>query len=242
MALTYEFSSLETLITPQEIVDYAPVDPNSYSEQRLPFIAMREEKLFRKCLGFDFYKAMMADKVKYGATDCQADVTYTNFTEGKKYVEDDVVIYKNRLYKAKANTTGTQPPTNQGFWILAPRFKSADYNYLWERYLRVILAFSISNDTLFYRIVSDEPTGLVQKKSENFQPITIKDAGRVKQEYQINIDDMMSMMHEFLAENKDIYPDYAPLKTDGNCVNCNINKPRHYGFNTRRTGTRVSQY
>lgn len=240
MALTYEFNSTDTLITPQEIVDYAPVDPNSYSEQRLPFIAMREEKLFRKCLGFDFYKAMMADKVKYGPTDCAADVKYRNFTEGTSYVEDDVVLYKNRLYKAKVNTNGKQVPTNQGYWILAPRFKKSEYNYFWERYLRLILAFSISNDTLFYRIVSDEPTGLVQKKSDNFQPITIKDAGRVKQEYQINIDDMMSMMHEFLKENKTLYPDYAPLKDE--CTNCNINKPRHYGFNTRRPRTRVSQY
>jgi hypothetical protein len=43
MALTYEFGSVETLITPQEIVDFAPVDPASYGEQRIPFIAVRED-------------------------------------------------------------------------------------------------------------------------------------------------------------------------------------------------------
>lgn len=240
MALTYEFKSSETLITPQEIVDYAPVDPNSYSEQRLPFIAMREEKLFRKCMGIAFYKALMANKVKYGADYNCPDETYTNFQEGKKYNEGDVVLYKSRLYKAKSLTNGTQLPTDQGFWILAPKFKSVENNYLWERYLRAVLAFSISNDSLFYRIVSDTPNGLVQKKDDKFEPVTIKDAGRIKQEYQINIDDLMETMHLFIKDNQEKYPEYAPLTEE--CTNCNIKKQRHYGFNTGRPRTRMSQY
>ena len=236
MATTYNFNAGETIITPQEIVDFAPVDPNSYSEQRTPFIGMREEKLFRKCLGIDLYKVMMADKVVYtfGYTGC--GTSYTHFTEGKNYVEDDVVLYKSRLYQCTTTTTGIQLPTDKGYWTLAPKFKTAAHNYLWERYLRTILAFSISSDSLFFRIISDEAVGVVQKQSDQFKPLSVKDAGRVRQEYQGDIDDLMGVMHEFIRENPDDYPDYAPL-SEKNCDPCKINQPRHYGFNTRRKGT-----
>jgi hypothetical protein len=236
MALTYEFGSVDTLMTQQEVVDHAPVDPNSYADQRLPFIAMREEKLFRKCLGITFYKTLMADRVIYRMVSGTGVTVYVNFKEGTSYLINAVVLYKNRLYKAKAATSGTQIPTDESYWMIAPKFVSDDHNYLWERYLRTILAFSISNDSLFYRLVSDTAQGLVQKEEEGkFKAVAIKDAGRLRQEYQTNIDDLMETMHEFMKENKDLYPDYAPLTDD--CVNCNINKPRHYGFNTRRRNT-----
>lgn len=234
--VTYDFGSVDTLITQQEVIDFAPVDPNSHAEQRLPFIAMREEKIFRKCLGIGFYKAMMADRLTYGEADCACDTTYTNFQEGKSYTTDDVVLYKGRLYKATNGTNGTQIPTNQSYLRLAPRFRKDEYNFLWERYLRAVLAFSISNDSMFYRLVSDTPLGVGQKEDDGkFKPLGVRDAGRLRQEYQTNIDDLMGTMHEFIKENKDLYPDYAPFTDE--CVNCNINKPRHYGFNTRRRNT-----
>lgn len=229
MAVTYEFGSVETLITPQEVIDFSPVDPASYGEQRIPFIAVREEKIFIKCLGMAFYKTLMADKKKYAMTAGTGITVYVNFQEGTNYSSGAVVLYKNRLYKAKANTTG-QLPTDQGYWALAPRFVSDDHNYLWERYLRSILAFSISNDSLFYRLVSDTPIGIVQKYQENAsKPLDVKSAGRLKAEYVADVDDMLHTMDVFLRENKDLYPDYKPL-TD-TCVNC-APKRRHYGFNT----------
>jgi hypothetical protein len=231
MALTYEFKSTETLITLQEIIDHAPVDPASYSEQRRPFVAVREEKIFRRCFGIDFYKTLMTDKVLY-STVAGVDVTvYTNFQEGTPYALGAVVLYKNRLYKAKAVTT-TQTPADEGFWTLAPRFVSDDNNYLWERYLKVILAFSISNDSLFYRLVSDTPGGLVQKfDSEKSKPIELTEAARLKREYILDVDDMIATMDFFIRENPEAYPDYKPL-TDV-CINCTP-KSRNYGFNVAR--------
>src|SRR5690606_9941956 len=106
---------------------------------------------------------LMADKVRYSIVAGAGLTLYTNFQAGTAYAADAVVLYKNRLYKSKALTTGTQLPTDQGFWALAPRFVDDAHNYLWERYLRTILAFSISNDSLFYRLVADTPNGIVQK-------------------------------------------------------------------------------
>lgn len=232
MALTYEFGSVETLITPQEVIDFGPVDPASYGESRKPNIAVREEKFFLKCAGMAMYKTLMADKVKYRTVSGTGIVVYVNFQEGTAYSSGQVVLYKNRLYKAKSATT-TQLPTDEGYWALAPRFETDEYNYLWERYLRTLLAFAINNDTVFYRVVSDTPLGVVQKFEEGkSKPLDIKSVGRLKQEYVLDVDDMMHTMDVFIRENPEAFPDYAPL-TD-NCIDCAPKRHRHYGFNTTK--------
>jgi len=232
MALTYEFGSLETLITPQEVIDFGPVDPASYGESRKANIVVREEKFFLKCIGMPMYKALMADKVKYRTVAGTGIVVYVNFNEGTAYSSGQVVLYKNRLYKAKSATT-TQLPTDEGYWALAPRFGTDEYNYLWERYLRTLLAFAINNDTLFYRIVSDTPMGVVQKFEDGkSKPLDVQSAGRLKKEYVLDVDDMMHTMDVFIRENPDSFPDYKPL-TD-NCIDC-APKRRHYGFNTNKS-------
>jgi hypothetical protein len=231
--LTYDFDAKETLLTAQDVVDNAPVDPNSYADQRSQFIAMREEKLFRAKFGIDFYKALLADKVKYSSASGSGLTVYTNFQEGTTYAANAVVLYKNRLYKAKASGT-TQIPTNEARWTIAPKFETADNEYLWRRYLCTVLAFSVSSDSLFYRMVSDTPMGLVQKYDEGkMRPIKVQEAGRLKQEYQADIDDLIATMDAFLRENAEIFPDYLPTKN--RCKSKNKyakSKRRNFGFNT----------
>jgi len=231
--LTYDFDAKETLLTAQDVVDNAPVDPNSYADQRSQFIAMREEKLFRAKFGMDFYKALLADKVRYSAVSGSGLTVYANFQEGTTYAANAVVLYKNRLYKAKSNGT-TQIPTNEGRWIVAPKFEDENYEYLWQRYLRTVLAFSVSNDSLFYRMVSDTPMGILQKYEEGkTRPIKVQEAGRLKQQYQADIDDLIATMDAFLLENAEIFPDYLPTKNG--CKSKNEyakSKRRNLGFNT----------
>jgi hypothetical protein len=231
--LTYNFDAKETLLTAQDVVDNAPVDPNSYADQRSQFITIREEKLFRAKFGMDFYKALLADKVKYSAVSGSGLTVYTNFQEGTTYAANAVVLYKNRLYKARASGT-TQIPTNEGHWTIAPKFETADNEYLWRRYLCTVLAFSVSSDSLFYRMVSDTPMGLVQKYDEGkTRPIKVQEAGRLKQEYQADIDDLIATMDAFLLENAEIFPDYLPTKNG--CKSKNEyarSKRRNFGFNT----------
>ena len=224
-----DFDAQETLANPQDIVDFGPVDPNSYSEQRLPFIALREEKFFAKCMGMPMYAALIADKVKYSMVSGTGIVVYTNYKEGVANAIGDVVLYKNRLYKAKAITNGTQAPTNESYWKLAPRFVTDANNYIWDRYLRVIIAFMVNSDSLFYRIVSDTAQGLVQKTSETAKPIKPVDAARVKQEYQVDIDDLMQTMDVFLHSHKVNFPNYLPFLSS--CDNCAPRRRRNYGFN-----------
>lgn len=194
---------------------------------------MREEKLFRARFGMDFYKALLADLVKYSAVSGSGLTVYTNFREGTTYAANAVVLYKNRLYKAKASGT-TQIPTDEGRWVLAPKFATDENEYLWRRYLCTVLAFSVSSDSLFYRMVSDTSTGLVQKYDEGkTKPIRVQEAGRLKQEYQADIDDLIATMDAFLLENAEIFPDYLPTKNG--CKSKNEyakSKSRNFGFNT----------
>ena len=232
MALTYEFGSTETLITPQEVIDFGPVDPASYGESRKTNIVVREEKFFVKCIGMAMYKSLMADKVKYRAVAGSGIVVYVNFQENTAYTSGQVVLYKNRLYKAKSATTN-QLPTDEGYWALAPRFAADEFNYLWERYLRTLLAFAINNDTLFYRIVADTPMGVVQKFEDGkSKPLDIQSAGRLKREYVLDVDDMMHTMDIFIRENPEAFPNYAPL--NDKCLDCAPKRKRHYGFNTNK--------
>jgi hypothetical protein len=234
MAISYEFAANDTLITPQEIVDESPVGPNSYTDQRLPFMLRREEQLFRRYFGIAFYKVLMANRRKYSEASGTGITVYVHYHEGTPYTSGAVVLYKSRLYKATANTTAL--PSNQSYWKRAERFANDDYNFLWERYLRSIIAFSISNDSLFYRLVSDTPTGLVQRYEEGkSRSLKVTEAGRLKAEYQTDIDDAMAIMDAFIRENKDIYPDYLPLK-DCNATNefAKRRRPKNHGFNTYR--------
>lgn len=244
MALTVEFDSKESLITAQEVIDSTPVANTSYPDMRSHFIAMKEEKLFRKCFGWDFYLALMADKVSYKLSG--GDETYTNFRENVNYTAGVFVLHEGRMYEVTKVTTGTQRPSlevQNEYFKLAPKFFASEYNYIWQRYLKGIIAFSITESSLFYRAIQDTAKGLVKKFDEGqTQNANIREVYALKSEYAGDIGDMIKNMEDFILDNKDltVFANYSAVLKP--CTTGCENRRRHYGFNTNQSNRSYYDY
>jgi hypothetical protein len=234
MALTVDFGAKDSLITSQEVIDNTPVSGSSVPSMRTHFIAMKEEKLFRKCFGWEFYLALMADKVSYKLSG--GDETYTAFREGVNYSVGDFLLHEGRLYEVTKVTTGTQRPSlevQNEYFKLAPKFHSPEYNYLWERYLKGIIAFSITESSLLYRAIQDTAKGLVKKYDEGqTQNANIREVYALKSDYAGDIGDLIRNMEDFILENKDldVFSKYKAIAAP--CESGCQSRRRHYGFNT----------
>lgn len=235
--MTVDFNSRDSLITAQEVIDNTPVANTSYPDMRGHFIAMKEEKLFRKCFGWDFYIDLMADRVSYKLAG--GDETYTNFREGVNYAVGAFVLHEGRLYEVTKVTTGTQRPSlevQNEYFKLAPKFATAEYNYIWERYLKGIIAFSITESSLLYRAIQDTAKGLVKKFDEgSTQNANIREVYALKSDYAGDIGDMIRNMEDFIVENDDltVFANYKAILKP--CKTGCDSRRRHYGFNTNKT-------
>jgi len=243
MALTAEYDAKDSLITSKEVVDSTPVANNSYAEMRTEFLILKEEKLFRACFGKDFYADLMNDRVKY-RIDGTGDEIYVNFREGTAYAVGVFVLHEGRMYEVTLATTGTQRPSlevQNEYFKVAPKFATADYNFLWERYLRTIIAFSITESSLFYRHIQDTAKGLLKKFDEGqSRNATYQEVHALKGEYAGDIGDLIENMEAFILDNPLSFPNYrAVLKPcDSGCNN----RSRHYGFNTNTNRSIASNY
>lgn len=236
MALTTTFNPNDSLITPQEVIDSTPVANGSYADIRTPFISMKEETLFRKCFGWQFYLDMMADKRRYSLTSGTGLTVYVNFRENVNYTANAYVLHESRVYQVTKNTTGTQRPSlevQNDYFKLADKFATAEYNYIWSRYLKGIIAFSITESSLFYRAIQDTAKGLLKKFDEGQSSnATFKEVQALKGDYAGDIGEMIENMELFILDNKDLtaFANYkAVLKP---CETGCQNRRRHFGFNT----------
>lgn len=223
----------DTLITPQECIEFAPIDGNSYGEQRLNFIVSKEEQLFRKCFGYDFYISLMTDKIKYSLDVVSETTQYFNFQENVVYSPGTYLLHKGSIYKVVKLTTGKQTPPNQSYFEEAEKFANESYDYLWKRYLRRILAFCINNDSMFFRVVRETAKGVGQVQDDTFKPISTKSAATLRQEYLKEIDDMTENCRLFILSNPTDYVDCQFVK-DSCESDCTKRKVKHYGFNTNK--------
>lgn len=235
MALTVNFNARESLITTQEVIDNSPVSGTSYPEMRVQVLSIEEEKLFRKCFGWDFYQDLMADKVDY-RIDGGGDEQYTNFRETTTYSVGDFVLHEGRLYEVTQATTGAQRPSleyQNPYFKLAPKFATDEYNFIWERYLKTILAFTITESSIVYRAYQDTPKGIVKKYDEGqTASATLREVSALKSDYAGDIADMIKSMECFILENKElaVFANYKAIK-DACGERCQPRR-RHYGFNT----------
>lgn len=202
---------------------------------RSSFIVMKEEKLFRKWFGWDFYSDLMNDKVAY-RLDGSGDEVYVNFREGTVYAVGDFVLHEGRLYKVTKITTGVERPSldvQNEYFVLAPKFATDEYNFIWERYLKTIIAFSINESSLFYRAIQDTAKGLLKKFDDNTVNANFKELNALKGDYAGDIDDLITNMESFILDNKDltVFANYKAVVDS--CDEGEYRKRRrHFGFNT----------
>lgn len=229
----FSFSSNDTLISKEEVICHAPTSGRSYAEERCNFMAMKEEKLFEKCFGWELYLKMMKSKIRYSLDPNDQDaLCYVNFQENVVYNKGNLVLYKGVIYYVSVPTTGVEIPDRAPYFIKAPKFNNTSYNYVWERYLCRLIAFSIMHTSVMYRLVKDTPMGVVKNYQEGkSDPATLKELMALKSEMIGDIDDFIINMENFMRKHPSCFEGYKGFE---NCATGCAPRKQHYGFNTNR--------
>lgn len=215
----FDFDANDTLITSNEVVSFSPVDAHSYVRDRCEFISTKEEKLFNNCFGWEFYVALMNDRWRYGV-----ERQYVNFQGNQAYNVGEFVLFNGTIYEVNQQTDGTQKPTRKDYFKVADKFKKSEYNFLWNRYLKKLLAFAITHTSVMYRLVKDTAKGVVKNYDEGkSRPVSLKELMHLKDEYLGDIDDIIANMEKFIGRNKEHFPNYQF------CNPCK-RKRKNYGF------------
>ncbi len=221
--------SNDTLINEYEVIEYSNAAPNSFAGSRRNSIITAEEKLFlnQKCLGIDFYKELLANRQKYSISSSINSIQYVIFREGIVYQIGGYVLYTNKIYKCILTTTGGEFPSNQMYFKEASRFKNENYEFLWQRYLKRIIAASVNVLTMPSRLFQDTPSGLIKNQSDglNNSAISIKELQVTAKEINQSIDTDIALMTEYLKQNSSFFP---KLKTT--CENSCTKEKKNAGF------------
>lgn len=227
----FEFQQSDTLLMEDDVVCHSPSVAHSYVAERCVFIATKEEKIFRQCFGWEFYLALLNDKVKYSIdTNDMESITYCNFIEGTVYQAGKVVLYQGKLYEVTKTTTGNEQPAHPQYFKKAKRFNNPAYEFLWNRYLCKLLAFSVMFTSVMYRLVRDTASGVVKNfTSGKSEPATLKEVQALKHEALGDIDDIVQNMQAFMKDHPECFSLYKGLQK---CKTECKRKRRHYGFNT----------
>lgn len=229
----FQFNQSDTLLMEDDVVCHSPSSSKSYIGERCVFIATKEEKIFNKCFGWDFYLDLLNDKVKYSLNpDEEGTVVYCNFIEGTVYNSGKVVLFQGKLYEVTATTTGNQKPEHPAYFKKAKRFNNPNYEFLWNRYLCKLLAFSVMSTSVMYRLIRDTANGVVKNyQSGKSEPATLKELQALKLEAIGDIDDIVENMQLFMKRHPDCFSKYKGIKA---CKKECKPRRRHYGFNTNR--------
>lgn len=230
--MAYEIQAQDALITPQEVVKFAPVDVHSHGEIRAEMIASAEEKIFHDCFGYDFYLDLLDNKKQYSLSTGAGLTTYVNFRENTSYSLNNYVLYKDEIYKVIKLTTGVEIPPLKTHFAEAEKFTVEKYDLLWKRYLRRILAFSINSESIMFRTIKDTADGIVRRNDE-YRGIGTKEAATIRQDYKAQISTMINNAKEFIVLNKTDFP-LCKFVTETCGTYCEPKRKRHHGFNTNR--------
>lgn len=223
---------IDTLITAQEVVELSASTNHSYIADRCNFIVGIEEGFFNSCLGWDFYEALLADKYVYrqNANTGAGEINIAHFQEGANYLAGAHVEYEGTIFRALVNITGANSVNNPAHWVKADKFKTAANQYLWDRYLGKILAFSVTNTSVMYRLLKDTPKGLLKNFDEGqSRPADLKEAMALKAEAKVDIEQMIKVMEAYMARNAAAYPLYRVPGCEGSCAKNSFTKK--LGFN-----------
>ena len=222
----------DTLITPQEVVELSFSTNHSYIADRCNFIVGIEEGFFNSCLGWDFYQALLSDKYVYrqNSNTGAGEINITHFQEGGNYLAGAHVEYEGTIFRALANITGANSVYNQAQWTKADKFKTAANQYLWDRYLGKILAFSVTSTSVMYRLVKDTPKGLVKNFDEgSSKAADLKEAMALKAEAKVDIETLIKAMEAYVERNAAAYPLYRVPGCKDSCAKNSFTKK--LGFN-----------
>ena len=214
------------LITIEEIHSVTPRAQGTDRAMLEPLALQEEEALFRVWLGMDFYAEMLADVKDYSAR--------PSFVEGNLYTTGFIVEYNGKYFNCISDTSGTQFPSNAAFWEPAVKFENSNFEFLWNRYLKTVVAWSIFHSGVVYEAIRVTELG-VQRYGENEtfknRPATARELSAFKQEIGGDLNRFLQNMHRYLVDNAATFPNYRPNKQGD--LKRGIGNPRpNFGFTT----------
>lgn len=145
-------SDLSTLITGEEVRRFSPARFDSPTGNFCIDIKNREIKLFRECLGLEFYADMLDDVVEYHNVPVYSDT--------EVYNTDDLMLFDGMIFVSLVDNN-TFSPEDDTKWAIAPKFYTAKYQYIWDNYLRYYLAYMVLYSTINYSTFQPGSMGLV---------------------------------------------------------------------------------
>lgn len=222
-------NATDVLITASEVLEATPRAQGGSPEMITPILPLKEEGLFRVWLGMEFYEDLLANLADYSS--------FSYFQEGTTYALDSVVLYRDKLYKAKASTNGSKP-TDSTYWGAAPKFESETYTFFWDRYLKTVISWHVFHSGVIYQALRTSELGVSRvggREDSETRPASARELTAFKSEISSDLNDFLQTMDRYLRANKVSFPNYLPNKygdksTDGTTKR-GVGRPRpNYGF------------
>ena len=231
----------DTLITEAEVIAMDQSTDHSYARERCAFIAAVEEQLFNECFGWPFYLALLNDRVIYlptGSATVNNAVTYTVYSRTAIYAAGVHVYHEGQVYEVLQATTGTEAISDRRYFAPAAKFSNAKNQFLWDRYLGKLIAFSVTSTSVMYRLLKDTARGLVKQYDEGMsRPATIGEAMALKREAAIDVERIKRNMDRYIQRNAVAFPGYRSgldCDEEGRCDGVTMGYVKNLGFNVEQ--------
>lgn len=202
----------DTLISPSEVRLNALIGSQTDTAQMQLLIIIVEERLFNAYFGSTFYTTLLADRATY---------TSTLFALNVVYNAGDYVRYNGQTYEVLQTTTGVQTPAqNADYFALPAKFATAANEFIWQRYLKRVLAQSVANEYTIPSAIKQTEKGLIRLKDDAFEPATAGEINTFKENSYQLIKASIDVMEAYIMANAVDYPTYKRVVDSQNaCIN-----------------------
>ena len=207
---------MSTLITPYEVIKYAPVAESFPTKYVCDQIFVTEAELFMECIGNDLYESMLADvKTASGIDDYNIQTTYS---------EGNEVVYEGCVFVSLVDDNNLDPENING-WKVRDKFNSECFQTLWDHYLKQLLAFAVILKGVRYATFQAGGHGIMEMVDDQAGARTAhyKAFDGFERKLDSDIALRKKLITKYLTNqaNKNCFGDYDIYK-DSCSVNCDI--------------------
>ena len=218
-------TAYDTLLSANDVRLSGMIGSQTDTAQVSNLIIVTEESLFNTYFGRTFYTALFADLAAYAATP---------FAVNTVYIAGSYVVFNGLIYEVLQSTTGAQiPAQNATYFALAAKFTTPANEFLWQRYLKRLLTFAVSNEFIIPSSMKQTEKGLIRLKDDTFDAAKAADIATAKESNYQHIKQSIAVMEAYIMENKTAFPDYKRV-ADEAANTCNTAQPtaKKYRRNT----------
>ena len=218
-------TAYETLLSANDVRLSGMIGSQTDTAQVSNLIIVTEESLFNTYFGRAFYSALFADAAIYSTMPFAANTVYA---------AGSYVVFNGLIYEVLQNTTGTQiPAQNATYFILAVKFTTLANEFLWQRYLKRLLTFAVSNEFIIPSSIKQTEKGLIRIKDDTFDAAKMAELATLKESNYQHIKQSIAVMEAYIMENKTAFPTYKRV-ADAAANTCNTARPtaKKYRRNT----------